>query len=144
MDSASRPSIWFYIGIASLTLALGPFFLGFVAILTWGLIFIPVVALTWFGPLLLLHWVLWGRAFSWQVSEGAEGVAGGVADALVKRPTVPLRVLRLAGGVIVIIGTVLYYLSLLGVFNASTEPRFLHIESRSDGTVWIRNVTLDK
>jgi hypothetical protein len=143
MDNAHRSSIWFCIGIASLTLALGPFVLGFLAILTWGLIFVPVVALIWFGPWVLLHWVLWGRGFSREASEGTQSAEGGVAGASARRPT-RLPVLRLTCGIIVVIGVVLYYLSLFGGFDGSTEPTMLRIETRSDGTVWVREVTSEK
>jgi hypothetical protein len=116
MQVTHRPSIWRYIGIVILMAALGPFVLGFFAVLTWGMIFVPVVVVIWFGPWFLLHWVLWGQAFSREAAEGTKGLVSGAAVSSTKHPLV-LAVLRLSRAALVIIGVAFYYLWLFGGFS---------------------------
>jgi hypothetical protein len=63
MNPEQRSSPWFHLGIVCLVLAVGPFAIGFLTMATWGLILVVFVPLIWFVPLLLLHWIAWGRSF---------------------------------------------------------------------------------
>ena len=65
-------SIWFYIGMGSLVLVVGPCAFGFLGVGTWGAILIPVIVFVWLGPLVVIHWVLWGRVLSRAATEGEE------------------------------------------------------------------------
>jgi hypothetical protein len=54
-------SIWFYIGVVCVTIVFGPAILGFLVLLTWGAILIPIFALLYLAPFLVVNWLLWGR-----------------------------------------------------------------------------------
>ena len=59
-----RRSIWFTIGWICLTLAWAPPLLSFLAVLTCGLVYLPLVVCVFGSPYCLLHYLLWGHRFN--------------------------------------------------------------------------------
>jgi hypothetical protein len=52
---------WFYFGLAILAPTWGYFILGFLAIITFGVILIPLVALVYGAPFIGLQYLVWKR-----------------------------------------------------------------------------------
>ena len=66
MKPRRQRSAWFYVGVVCLSLAWGPFFLGFLGVITWGWIFVPLPVLVCGVPYMLVHFFLWGRKLTAQ------------------------------------------------------------------------------
>src|SRR3954471_17754912 len=59
--SGAKPSIWFKICTIPAMVLMGGFLFSFLALITWGMIVIPLVALIYGTPWVAAHYLSWGR-----------------------------------------------------------------------------------
>ena len=72
MTERAWPKWWGSLRTVLLTTIIVVPALFFMAIITWGMILVPVVGLLYLAPLALLHYALWGRSHA-RASEEAAG-----------------------------------------------------------------------
>jgi hypothetical protein len=77
-EPVPAPSSWRAVAFTALGLVFGFFALGFLDLLTGGMVLFPVaVGLVFLAPFILINYLLWGRSLSREVAQERAALAAG-------------------------------------------------------------------